>query len=338
MKMLIWGAGAIGGALGAYLARAGHDITLVDRAADHVAAIRKGGLHITGPVADFTARMPAYTPAEIGGQYETITLATKAQDTENACLELAPLLAPDGYVVSAQNGLNPIVIARVVGLQRTVGALINFGADYMEPGVIHLGGRGAIEVGEMDGSRTTRVETLLAAFRDFDPDACLATNIWGYLWSKEAYGSMLFATALTNDSIVDCLSDARYRHLYSELAREVLAVARLQGVTPESFNGFDPAAYAPGADPALAVRSLAALVEFNRHSAKTHSGIWRDLAVRKRRTEVDAQLGMIADLGDAAGVPVPMTRRLIDLIHDVENGVRSQSHATLALLSEGLHE
>ena len=83
----------------------------------------------------------------------------------------------------------------------------------------------------------------------------------------------------------------------------------------------------------MAERSLDELVAFNRRSAKTHSGIWRDLAVRKRRTEVDAQIGIIVTLGAEAGVPTPLTARLVELIHDIEEGRRSQSLATLDLLS-----
>jgi 2-dehydropantoate 2-reductase len=111
-------------------------------------------------------------------------------------------------------------------------------------------------------------------------------------------------------------------------------VARALRVSPEPFNGFDPRAYLPEADPALSQRSLDELVAFNRRSAKTHSGIWRDLAVRKRRTEVDAQIGIIVTLGQQAGVPTPLTARLVELIHAVEDGRRSQSLATLDLLRD----
>jgi 2-dehydropantoate 2-reductase len=78
--------------------------------------------------------------------------------------------------------------------------------------------------------------------------------------------------------------------------------------------------------------SIAALAEFNRHTAKTHSGIWRDLAVRKRRTEVDPQIGTIAELGREAGVETPAIRALVELIHDVEDGRRAQSFDTLKVL------
>ncbi|MGH7690904.1 MAG: ketopantoate reductase family protein, partial [Gemmatimonadaceae bacterium] len=93
MTVLIWGAGAIGGTMGAYLARAGHDVTLVDSASDHVAAINRTGLRITGPIAEFTVRVPAFTPETLAGQWHTIMLATKAHHTEPAARALLPHLS-----------------------------------------------------------------------------------------------------------------------------------------------------------------------------------------------------------------------------------------------------
>jgi len=328
----VWGAGAIGGALGAHLARSGHEVTLVDRVGEHVEAIRSGGLRITGPLAEFTARILAFAPDELAGTFEHIVLAVKAQDTEAATRALAPHLGADGYVVSAQNGLNELVIKGIVGDARTIGCFVNFGADYLEPGVIQYAGRGAVVVGEIDGRVTPRLVELHRALRDFEDRAVLTTNIWGYLWGKLGYGAQLFATALTNDSIADALADPAYRAVYVELAREVMRVARARDVTPEGFDGFDPSAFAPEADAARSERSLDEMVAFNRRSAKTHSGVWRDIAVRKRRTEADAQLGPIVKLGAEVNVPTPLVARLIELMHDVEEGRRPQGHHTLELL------
>jgi 2-dehydropantoate 2-reductase len=132
-------------------------------------------------------------------------LATKAHHTGAAVRALLPHLSADGCVISAQNGLNELEIASVVGAARTVGAFVNFGADYIEPGVIHYGGRGAVVVGEINGQVTKRVESIRDAWLAFDDCAIVTPNIWGFLWGKEAYGAMLFATALTNESIADAL-------------------------------------------------------------------------------------------------------------------------------------
>ncbi len=332
MKFLVWGAGAIGGTLGAHLARAGHDITFVDRAAEHVAAINRNGLRITGPVAEFSVKAPAYTPDTLPGTFDHIVLAVKAQDTESAAHALAPHLAADGYVVSAQNGLNELVIKRVVGDARTMGCFVNFGADYIEPGVIMYGGRGAVVVGEIDGRMTPRLAELHRAFLDFDDRAIMTANIWGFLWGKLAYGAQLFATALTDEGIADALARPEYHDVYIAIAREVMAVAKARGIKPEAFNGFDPHAFMPGVSRAVSERSLGEMVAFNRKSAKTHSGIWRDLAVRKRKTEADPQLGPIVTLGAEIGVAAPLTEKVIIMIHEIEDGKRPMSLANLDAL------
>ncbi|HET7603284.1 MAG TPA: 2-dehydropantoate 2-reductase [Gemmatimonadales bacterium] len=334
-RCLVWGAGAIGGTLGAYLARAGHEITFVDTVDEHVDAINRAGLRVTGPAAEFTVRAPAFTPGTVQGDWDTIILSTKAQHTEAATQALLPHLSPSGCVISAQNGLNELTIAPIVGESRTVGAFVNFGADYLEPGVIHFGGRGTVRVGEVFGPArvTPRVISIRDVWQEFEPRAEATENLWGYLWGKEAYGAMLFANALSGDSIADGLARPEHRDLYVALAREILAVAAALGITPESFDGFDPAAYLPTAPAGAADHSLEALVAHNRTSAKTHSGIWRDLAVRKRPTEVDAQLGIIVQLGRDAGVPTPLTARVVELIHQVERGVRPMSLETLNALA-----
>jgi 2-dehydropantoate 2-reductase len=336
-RCLVWGAGAIGGTLGAFLARAGHDVTLVDTVAEHVAAVNRSGLAISGPIAAFTTPLPTFTPDTLDGAWDTIILATKAHHTETAVRALLPHLTPAGCVVSAQNGLNELAIAAVVGEARTVGAFVNFGADYLEPGSILYGGRGTVMVGEAFGDPSQRVSprarAIQGAWRDFDDRAAATPNIWGYLWAKEAYGAMLFATALTNESIADGLARPEYRPLYIALAREILAVTLARGVHPEAFDGFDPAAYLPAAPAGAAEQSLDHLVAHNRKSAKTHSGIWRDLAVRKRPTEVDAQLGIVAALGAEAGVPTPLTSAVVQLIHEIERGERPQSMEALDALA-----
>jgi 2-dehydropantoate 2-reductase len=107
-----------------------------------------------------------------------------------------------------------------------------------------------------DGEITPRLETLHKLLLDFEPNAITTTNIWGFLWGKLAYGAQLFATALTNEGIADCLADPRYQNVYIAVAQEVLTVAAAEGVQPEAFNGFKPGCVSsrrcPGAVAALA--------------------------------------------------------------------------------------
>ena len=332
--LLIWGAGAIGGTIGAHLARAGHDALLVDTEAEHVAAMRARGLTIEGPVANFTQQVNAATPQDVTGQFSRILLCVKAHHTEAAARQLAPHLARGGYVASFQNGLNEFVIGSAVGLPNVVGAFINFGADYLEPGRILFGGRGACVVGELDGAITPRLMALHAVLTAFEPDAITTDNILGYLWGKLGYGALLFATALTDDSIADVLDDADSRDVLTRVAREVMQVAAAKRIAPQGFNGFDPAAFAPDSSAASVTAAMDVMVAFNRRSAKSHSGIWRDLAIRKRRTEVDAQLGPVVAEGAALGVPTPCNARLIAMIHEIEDGARRLDRANVVELAE----
>src|SRR5258708_39879421 len=112
-----------------------------------------------------------------------------------------------------------------------------------------------------------------------------------------------------------------------------MAVALGEGKRPEGLNGFDPGAFMPEADTARTQRSMEAMVAHNRGSAKSHSGIWRDLAVRKRKTEIDAQIAIIAEIAEKHGQRAPITRRLVALIHDIEEGRRAMVWENLDLLA-----
>jgi 2-dehydropantoate 2-reductase len=339
MQMTIVGAGAIGGTTGAHLARAGHDILFVDAAQEHVDAINREGLRIEGHEA-FTVRVPAVTPdglarALAGRRLDAVMLAVKALHTDAGLDVVAPLLGPEGYVISMQNGLNERVIASRLGAARTVGAFVNFGADYHGPGRIMYGGPGALYLGELSGDITARVQALGDVLRSaFLPNTTVTRNIWGYLWGKMGYASMLFATALVDATMADVLGDRTNEALMADLAAEVTRVADAEEVRSEAFDGYEPdvVRFRRPRDWAGIRRSLAAMAERNRGSLKQKSGIWRDLAVRRRRTEVDYQIGEVIAIGRARGIDLPLNVRLVELIHDLEAGRRSMDPANVAEL------
>jgi 2-dehydropantoate 2-reductase len=321
--ILVWGAGAIGGAIGAYLVRAGYDVTFVDVEAEHVAAIKDParGLQITGTIDTFSISAPAFTPDALEGKWKRVFLAVKAQHTLDACRQLLPHLADDGYVLSLQNGLCERQIETVVGRERTIGAFVNFGADWMGPGEVMYSNRGAVVVGELDGSITERLKTLHRDLQHFEPDAVLSDNVWEYLWGKLAYGSLLFAQAIGQLGIADCLAREELLPLWRAMARETIEVARAEGVNLRGFNGFDPKAFGEDATEEQARASVQAMVDFNRPNLKTHSGVWRDLAVRKRRTEVDMMAGIVT-IGTSHGIACPKLDKMVRLIRSIEDGQR----------------
>lgn len=325
MRFVVFGSGAIGGTVGAHLVRGGESVLFVDKDLDHVRAMQSRGLTIRGFAETFTIPVEATTPDALPDHLETVLLAVKAPATDDAVRSFATRLTPDGCVVSLQNGLNELVISSIVGENRTVGAFVNFSADYLEPGLIHFAGRGTFVIGELDGSTTPRLQSLQKSLAHWG-NVQLTDNIWGYLWGKQAYGAMLFGTALTNDSMADAIG--RHREVTTRLAREVLAVAHAQGITPLGFDGFEPDAIASH-DPAVLGASLDRLIAIRHTDEKTHSGVWRDLAVRKRRTEVDAHFVPIVERAEQFGIEVPLLRRMIEMIHDIEDGRRDFSGANL---------
>jgi 2-dehydropantoate 2-reductase len=310
VQLTIIGAGAIGGTIGAHLIRDGHDVLLCDKDTGHVDAINRCGLSIEGPVENFTVAARAVTPGGLPGSLGRVAIAVKSHHTARAAALLPGRLAPQGYVVSFQNGLTVDAITAVTGPGRLVASFVNFGADLLAPGRIMQGNVATFRVGEPEGGAITpRVEELARALPYAEPTG----NIMGFLWGKEAYGAMLFAGAVSPLSIAETLEDPRWRPLMLAIAREVLAQAP---VAPEGFDGFEPDDLEG---------SLDRLAAFNRGSAKSHSGIYRDLVVRKRKTEVDGQLGALRG---------PLTTRVTELIHSIERGERPVGVANLELLAD----
>jgi len=329
----IVGAGAIGGTIGAYMLRSGVDVQFVDAAADHVEAINRDGLTIRGYDDTFTVSARAFTPDAMPDNVEAVVLAVKAPATRTAVAQIAPKLVDDGFIVSAQNGLNEVIIRQAVGAARTVGCFINFSADYLEPGLIHFGGAGAFYIGELDGAITPRLQQIQRDLNHWGGgDVQMTQHIWGFLWGKMAYGAMLFATALTNETMADAISD--FRPVIVALAREVLAVAAAEGVQPQGFDGFEPAILRTASGAELDA-SIERLVAVRRRDEKTHSGVWRDLAVRKRKTEVDDQYQPILQIAQQHGIDTPRLARMVTMIHEIEDGKRPLARENLVELGEG---
>jgi 2-dehydropantoate 2-reductase len=194
------------------------------------------------------------------------------------------------------------------------------------------GGAGALYLGELDGGMTPRLEALGRLLREsFLENTTLTTNIWGYLWGKLGYGSILFATATVDETMADVLGDPTCRPVLANLAGEVVRVADAEGVHSEGFDGYDPDAMRLTEPRAWAAihQTLDRLAEFNRRSLKQKSGIWRDLAVRHHRTEVDYQIGPVIAMARVHGLEVPLNQRLVELIHDLEEGRRTMARTNL---------
>ncbi len=199
-----------------------------------------------------------------------------------------------------------------------------------------FGGLGAFRVGEIDGATTPRILALQQAFSALQP-VDVTDNIFGFLWSKIALGAIYFATATTDSDVTDLYAVARYRSLFGALAGEVVAVAEAKNVRLEIFDGFDPTVFRPGAAPDPA--AIAATWDgqnryWNAHENK-RTGIWRDLATHKRKTEVDRLIGPVIEIGRERGIATPGLSRLIAIVKEIENGARPLDLRNLVAIENG---
>ena len=319
--MTIIGAGAIGGISGAYMARNGVDVTFVEQAEDHLEAIRRDGLSIDG-IDSFTVQPRILRPAELGGTLELVIVAVKTQHTVQALDLIEPHLTPDSIVLPLQNGISALWIAERIGQSRTVPSSITTNNFYTSPGKLTYNRRGVVHVGESDGRVTPRVEEIVRLL-SYAYDATASENVWGYIWSKMVAGSMTFTTALVDAPMGEILTKSdRHQRMFAKIGSETAAVAHARNVRMEPGDDLDPNGLVPGSSDETMLREVDRFAE---HAMNGYSGVWRDIKVRKRRTEGDTLIGPVIDEGARVGVAMPLNSAMKRLLSEVEDGVRPQS-------------
>lgn len=336
MRITIVGAGAIGGVIGAYLAKGCRNIEFVDVVEEHIGALNTHGLKIIAQEKTFTVPVIAYTPKQLLKRQETLQcllLCVKAQHTQKALQPFLPMMDKKSFVVSVQNGLCEIEIAELVGSERTVGGFVNIFADYLEPGVISYGGKGELAIGELDGSISPRLQALKKEMSVLDR-ITISANIPGFLWAKLAYGAILTATALTNETIADIIDNHRYRTMLMNIAAEVLAVADYGGVKTVAFDDWKPEDAYPieSRNDEHMNKQLDVHVKRLRSYSKVYSGIWRDIVVRKRKTEKPYHFIPVFKLAAEAHIDMPLCKLLLEMLIEVETGKRPLTLDNLEVL------
>ncbi len=321
-SITIIGAGAIGGTIGAFLSQAGYDITLVDVVPEHVEKMNAEGLRIEGIRGDHTYPVKAVHADELQGPLDVVLLCVKGHFTDDAMRRYGPLLADDGYVVSIQNGLNEEIIAGHIGRERTVGCFVHFAADYLEPGLLQLSNERTLHIGELDGSITPRVEGLAEMLGHAMP-AEATDNIWGYLWGKMTWAGMAFVTACIDAPVDEVVNHPLGKRLCRLASTEVYSVAMTQTSQLMPIGVFDPMMFAPGDDyEERANSAVLAVGEDMRGAIKDRTGMWRDLRVKRRKTEIDMQPGAVVEIGKREGIPTPVNSAVVQVIHEIESGAR----------------
>ena len=337
MKITILGAGAIGGLAGAYMTRAGHDVTLVDRWAEHVDAIKAGGLWIDGVRGEGRWPVTALHPHELRGPLEAVLIATKSQHAVEALESVLPHFGPDTFVVSYQNGFNePDLAARLAaaglgGLERVMGSIPNYGGALVDPGHLEFVHEGAIQLGEMTGERTPRLLEL-AGLLSALTEVQLSGNIWGQIWAKEVYSAQVVFSALVDAPIRESLGVERYARVAGAVVREALEIAEASGIAVEAFDFFDPANYKPQSSQDTqkllgnihhAIWLLKKDQKPGGHQFKKQgSGIWWDIVYRGRPSEVRSSNGKLVAYAERAGADARLNAKLCDMIYEIEDGRR----------------
>jgi 2-dehydropantoate 2-reductase len=346
-RIVVVGCGALGGYVGGYLARLGHDVTFVDPWPAHVETIRARGLELDGltPEERFVvkkinifhiteAQSLARRPVDIA------FVAMKSYDTLWATALIAPYLAPSGFVVSLQNCLNEETIAGVVGWGRVVGIVASLiSVDLYEAGrirrTIPKGGdkHTVFRVGEPHGRITPRVEELAQWLRGID-SAKATANLWGERWSKLVQNSMgnpvTAATGLTTPATQ---RDEKIRRFAIRIASEGVRVGQALGFQLEKIRGVEPEqlARAGEGDAAALAEVEATLVP--KEGANPRGDIQRPSMaqdiLKGRRTEIDAMNGFIARKGAEIGVPVEANARIAGIVTRIERGELKPSPALL---------
>ena len=254
MRICVVGAGAIGGFMGAKLALAGEEVTLIARG-PHLDAIRENGLKLImdDGAEHLTRNCKATSELEEAGPQDVVILAIKAHQIEAVAPRVRALFGPDTIVVTVQNGipwwyfqkhggeldgrrlesLDPNgVIAANIEVDRIIGSIPYPAAEKTEPGVIrHVEGN-RFPLAELDGSKSDRVKRLSDVFTKAGFKARVLTDIRSQIWLK-AWGNLSFnpISALTGATLVEICQFPATRELSATMMREAQEIAHKLGVT-----------------------------------------------------------------------------------------------------------
>jgi 2-dehydropantoate 2-reductase len=308
VKIVIAGAGAIGGYIGAKLARAGADVVLCARG-PHLTAMQTRGLRVTGTEDDFEVRPQVTGDLASIGTADVVFLGVKAHGLTALAPTLRPLFGPDTIVVSTQNGIpwwyfqnyggaldglrlervDPGgVIAASIEARRVIGSLAYFATDVAEPGVIHHAEGNRISFGEPDGSKSERAkaiaEALIAAGFRCPVTARFRHEIWVKLLGNVAFNPI---SALTGGTLEELAGHPDTSKVVREIMTETETVAGKLGIEmPISIDQRMAGAEKVGAHKTSMLQDLEA----------------------GRPLELEAVVGAVVELGDRFGVPMPATR------------------------------
>lgn len=333
MKYAIYGAGAMGTVLGAYIARAGIPVDLINRNEKHIAALKERGAHIVGTV-DFVQKVNALLPSEMKEQYDVILLMTKQRQNAEIAAFLKDYLKEDGALCTCQNGLPEPKLADILGADRVLGCAIAWGATFRGEGVSELTSDPAALTFSLGaygkGNRLDEVRTLLE---------CMGTvtveeNFIGARWSKLLINSAFSGlSTVTGETFGTVSKNKKSRAAALSIIKECIDVAKAAGIRPEPVQGhridrmFD---YRGGMKKKIAFMLIP--IAMKKH-ARLISSMLQDLRAGKK-CEIDFINGVVCEYGERCGVPTPFNARTVSLVHEIEEGKRKISFENIGAYAD----
>lgn len=321
MRAAIYGAGSLGTILGAYITKNGGEIELINRNAGHVEALQTKGAHITGTV-DFVQKVNAYTIDRMEGVYDIIFLMTKQQENRSVVTSLKDFLAPDGVIVTLQNGLPELLIGEIVGENRVLGCTVAWGATMTAPGVCELtSSPDALSFSLGSFSKTPNrhfgeVKSLLELMGKVEVDENFIGTRWSKLLINAAFSGM---SAVCGDTFGAVAKNRKSRRIVQAIIKECIDVCAKAGIRIEPVQGKDIVRLLDYKNAVKKAVSFAIIPLAIRKHALLKASMLQDLEHGKK-TEVDAINGSVCAYGRKVGVPTPMNDKVVEIIHSIEEG------------------
>jgi 2-dehydropantoate 2-reductase len=311
MNIAILGAGAMGSAIGALLAKAGNDVTLIDVWKEAVEAINRNGLKIqnkAGGIATHKVRA-VQSPAQIAGAVDLLLVFVKCYHTMDAVKSALPVLGPYSTVLSLQNGWgNGPRIAEVAGKERVVLGVCYHSATVLGPGHVLHAGQGKTFIGEMDGAVTPRVRKIAEMFKAAGFDIEASAQVLKEIWSKLALNVATLPTSSTIKLTAEKLPNTpEMQSLMRALLLEVVSVAQLQGITLDFTERWN------------AITGL-----LGKLAPDTKGSMLQDVENR-RRTEIDVMCGAIVEAGQRLGFATPYNNAMLWLVKALEANYQKEN-------------
>ena len=330
-SLLVVGGGAIGGVTAAMLTGEVRRVAVLDASREHVELMRGDGLRFDDVGTERRVVIEAYDdPAKLGERFDFALVTLKAAGHDAALPALRELDVAESFV-SLGNGLVQDRIAELIGRERVLAGIVEWGATNLGPGRLARTTRGPFVVGELDGPAQPRTRRLADALRPAG-DVRVTDDIRGMIWSKLLVNSVFSGLGAVSGLLYrDVVADPAGREVAYAMWREGRDVGVAEGLTLDRVLGVPVEALVvrEAADRARADAALAQAMEG--HGA-TKASMLQDLE-RGVPTEVDVIDGAVVERGRAHGVPTPLHERVVELIHAAERGERSQSREGLQQLA-----